>query len=73
LPAGSSSTTPALFLIFSEEDGLARLFLCLRPLLFKVIHLLQTLHEDEAGHLLDGLERVRAPTVPELVPECVDL
>ena len=39
-----------------------------RPLLLDDVHVLQPLHEDEVGHLFDGLERVGDPTAPEVIP-----
>jgi len=62
---------PAILLSF--EDGFVLLFFCLRPLLLERVHLFETVHEDEVGHLLDGLERVGETTAPEFILERVDL
>ena len=37
------------------------------------IEIIQTLHEQEVGNLLDGGERIGDAAAPELVPELVDL
>ena len=37
-----------------------------------VVHILQTLEEDEVGHLLDGGDRIGDAAGPEAVPKSVD-
>ena len=67
LPVGP----PAIHL--SLIDGSVRESLSLRFLLFEGVHCFEPVHEDEVGHLLDGLERVGEPAAPEFIPERVDL
>jgi len=62
---------PALFLPF--KDGFVGLFVCLCLLLLERVHCFEPVHEDELGHLLDGLERVGETNAPEFVPEGIDL
>jgi len=61
---------PAIVLPFI--DGGVRESFCLCPLLLKGVHLFETVHKDEVGHLLDGLERVTHASAPELIPKGVD-
>jgi len=57
----------------SVQAGFVGLFVCLCLILLERVHCFEPVHEDEVGHLLDGLERVGETTAPELVPEGVDL
>ena len=72
-PAQVGVGLAALVFAVREDAPLQRRAQRRRLALLDLLHLVEPLDEDQAGDLLDHLQRIGEPARPEIVPDAVDL